>query len=205
MLRDHFSTLLLQYNSNSILVNKLWEEIMGCYQAKNRYYHNLGHLQQILEQVLLLRDKIQDWDAILFALFYHDIIYNPRKSDNEEKSAALAIKRMQELAIPETVIENCRLHILATKQHAEAPFGDSNIFTDADLSILGTSWNVYSSYFKNIRKEYALYPNILYKPGRKKVLNHFLNMKYIFKTVHFRDAYEWQAKQNLQKELSQYT
>ena len=30
---------------------------------------------------------------------------------------------------------------------------DVNIFTDADLSVLGQAWDVYALYYKNVRKE----------------------------------------------------
>ena len=54
---------------------------------------------------------------------------------------------------------------------------------------------------KNIRKEYAIYPDMLYNPGRKKVLQHFLTMDTIYKTAVYRDRYEQKAKENLQREL----
>jgi len=56
-------------------------------------------------------------------------------------------------------------------------------------------------YYKNARKEYAIFPDFVYKPGRKKVLLHFLAMERIFKTDYFFHKFEMQAKQNLQKEL----
>ncbi|EMF71676.1 hypothetical protein LEP1GSC145_0323 [Leptospira interrogans serovar Djasiman str. LT1649] len=29
--------------------------------------------------------RIQDWDSILLTMYYHDIIYDISKNDNEEK------------------------------------------------------------------------------------------------------------------------
>jgi len=75
------------------------------------------------------------------------------------------------------------------------------LFTDADLSILGQSWEVYFTYSKHVRKEYGQYPLFLYKKGRKKVLKHFLDMERIFKTDHFFELYEKHARVNLQREL----
>lgn len=54
-----------------------------------------------------------------------------------------------------------------------------------------------------VRKEYSIYPDLLYKPGRKKVLQHFLQMERIFKTQVFYDKYETQSRRNLEKELNQ--
>jgi len=66
---------------------------------------------------------------------------------------------------------------------------------------LGQPSDVYEQYCGQIRKEYSIYPDIVYKPGRKKVLIHFLNMEKIFKTSFFYDKYELQARANLESEL----
>ena len=139
--------------------------------------------------------------AVLFSLYYHDIIYNPLKTTNEEKSAAFAENRMQMIGVPQMTIENCVRQILATKKHLLSIDNDTNIFIDADLSILGQPWNVYANYYMQVRNEYSLYPDLIYKPGRKKVLQHFLQMERIFKTDVCFTTFELQAKENLQKEL----
>ncbi|MGB1315039.1 MAG: hypothetical protein ACPG4Y_03410, partial [Chitinophagales bacterium] len=134
--------------------------------------------------------------------FYHDIIYNALKANNELKSAELAKKRLIQLSVNNSTITHCFNHILATKNHTKSINDDTNYFLDADLSILGKPWDTYSLYIKNIRKEYAIYPDLIYNSGRKKVIQHFLNMENIFKSNFFIDKYELKAKQNLKKELS---
>lgn len=148
-----------------------------------------------------MKHEIQNWDCILFTLFYHDIVYNSLKSDNEEKSAETAEKQMKKLSVAYDTIELCKKQILATKSHDISTNSDTNYFTDADLSVLGQSWETYLSYCKNVRKEYSIYPDFVYNAGRKKVLNHFLAMNRIFKTTFFYEKFELQAKQNLLKEF----
>ena len=134
-------------------------------------------------------------------MYYHDIVYDVLKKNNEERSALLAEKRLTVLQIPRKSIESCTRHILATKAHQTNEDPDTNFFTDADLSILGSDWDAYNTYRHQVRKEYSVYPDILYKPGRRKVLQHFLQMERIFKTDPFFDKYEGRAKFNLEKEL----
>ena len=148
-----------------------------------------------------VKSEIQNWETILFTLFYHDIIYNSIKSDNEEKSAELAEKRMKQISVSNDIIELCKKQILTTKSHIKSTDSDTNYFTDADLSVLGQNWETYLLYCKNVRKEYSIYPALVYNPGRKKVLNHFLSMDRIFKTDFFYNKFEKQAKHNLQKEI----
>jgi len=200
LLQQTFIQLLSSYTNNDTLVNKLWNEIEENYSGKKRHYHTLQHLQHLLTQLQAVQANINNWNTILFTLFYHDVIYHASKSDNEEKSAALAKERMREIGVEKQIVDACINQILATKSHTISTNSDTNYFTDSDLSILGQPWQVYEQYYKNVRKEYSIYPNILYKPGRKKVLQYFLQMQRIFKTNYFYQQFEIQARQNLQQE-----
>jgi predicted metal-dependent HD superfamily phosphohydrolase len=201
-LKQTFQNLLANYTSDENLVEKCWTEIEKNYANKKRHYHTLQHLGNLLLQLTEVKNSIQSWDTILFTLYYHDVIYNPLRSDNEEKSAKLAVQRMKKLAVPAQIIELCQEQILATKSHGKSSNNDTNYFTDADLSILGQDWDTYSQYYQAVRKEYAIYPDLIYNPGRKKVLQHFLSMQGIYKTAFFINKFEVTAKLNLQKEIS---
>jgi predicted metal-dependent HD superfamily phosphohydrolase len=202
VLKETFKELLKNYTDNSGLTNELWTEIEKNYSSKKRHYHTLQHLDSLLAQLTEVKGEIQNWKTILFTLYYHDIVYNSLKSDNEEKSAELAEKRMKQILVSDSSIELCKKQILATKSHIKSMDSDTNYFTDADLSVLGQSWETYSLYYKNVRKEYSIYPDFVYNPGRKKVLLHFLSMDSIFKTAYFHDKFEKAAKKNLQSEIA---
>lgn len=204
MLKDTFFELLKKYTNDDKLIESLWHEIQSAYTHKSRYYHTLSHLENLLHQLSEVKSKISNWDAVLFSLYYHDIVYNSLKSDNEEKSAVLAEKSMQQLNVPEEIKEICREQILATKSHQVSTNSDTNYFTDADLSILGAPQEIYTQYFKDVRKEYSIYPDFVYNMGRKKALKHFLTMERIFKTYDFYQQYEEQAKINLQNEIDTF-
>ena len=201
MLKETFIKLVLRYTDENQLAIELWDEITANYSDQKRHYHTLQHLNNLLNQLIFIKDEITNWDTILFTLFYHDIVYNVLKSDNEEQSAEFAEKRMIQISVPKQLIENCKSQILATKNHHSNSDSDTNYFMDADLSVLGQGWETYSEYYKNVRKEYSVYPKLVYNPGRKKVLKHFLEMVRIFKTDYFFIKFEQQAKYNLQKEL----
>ena len=203
MLRKTFTELIGHYTLDKALINKFWNEVEANYSKKNRYYHTLQHLDNLLEQLNEIKVEIKDQHAVLFALYYHDIIYDPLRHNNEDKSAALAEKRLKQIPVPETIIEHSKTIILATKNHLLSGDNDTNIFTDADLSILGSGWNEYLVYSKQIREEYSIYTDLVYYAGRRKVLQHFLDMERIFKTNYFFERLEAKARQNLQMEFGQ--
>lgn len=90
---------------------------------------------------------------------------------------------------------------MATKQHAATCDPDTAYFADADLSILGSDRAAYLDYAGRIRREYRSYPDLLYKPGRKKVLKKLLALPAIFQTTWFRNLYEENARENMLHEL----
>ncbi|MGG9963991.1 HD domain-containing protein [Ferruginibacter sp. SUN106] len=201
MLKETFIRLIGSYSTDDRLAKQLWQEIEDNYTNKKRHYHTLQHLENLLPLLLQVKDSIKDWNTILFSFYYHDVVYNALKRTNEEKSAEFARIKMQLIGIRQPMIEKCVQQIMATKDHLVSGDTDTNFFTDADLSILGQPWEIYELYFKNVRKEYSLYPDLIYNPGRKKVLQHFLQMERIFKTDFFFNKFELQAKENLQREI----
>ena len=201
MLKQTFLDLVAPYDTDAAGL-MLWKDLETRYTEKYRYYHTLHHLAQMLGQLNEVKTEIADWPVVLFSLFYHDSIYNTRKKDNEEQSAAYATSCLKRLNLPAVSIEKIGVQILATKSHKLSTDPDTNLFTDADLSVLGADWLSYSDYTRQIRKEYALYPDLLYKPGRKKVLLHFLEMPVLFKTPHFFNRFENQARENMSRELA---
>lgn len=200
-MREVFIHLVQKYSADTTLIDKWWTEIEKNYDEDGRHYHTLVHLENLYRQLMSVELEIVDFDTILWSLFYHDIVYKPTQNDNEERSAAIAKERLTKIGYPPALTEKCVRQILATKGHTISQESDTNIFTDADLSILGQPWETYFNYFKQVRKEYSIYPDLVYKVGRRKVLIHFLEMDRLFKTKTFYEKFEGEAKRNIRGEL----
>lgn len=198
---DIFLHLVNKYSNNNELATNLWLEIFTKYSESKRHYHTIDHIEAIITDLNEVKDKITDWDTTLFAVFYHDIIYKASSSSNEADSAKLAMKRLSEFGYPAEKITKCANMILATKQHELSEDNDRNFLIDADLAILGRTQYEYQKYSEQIRDEYSLYPDFMYNSGRKKTLQHFLQMEAIYKTKHFFKKYEKQARININSEL----
>lgn len=202
MFESIFKEVLHEISATGPFASQLWTEINTQYSTKGRFYHNVSHLDQVIEQLLQVKHEITDWPIIVLSVAYHDIIYKPGRKDNEEKSAELARGRLAVLGLPEAALAKCKQQILFTKTHVRADDLDTNFFTDADLSILGSESDTYARYARLIRQEFRRYPDLLYTPGRRNVLRHFLGMHSIFKTTYFQNKYEKQARVNIANELN---
>ena len=195
-------SLASRYASDSSTIESLFNSIVEHYSAKNRAYHNLSHIQSLLSLSESLMDKIQNRDALYFAIWFHDVIYDTKRSDNEEKSAEFAVEALAGLGVPERTVATTREMILATKHHrADDLSWDMKAFLDLDISILGAPEEIYKEYSRAIRKEYSWVPGFLYRKGRMKVLNDFLERERIYNTEEIRARYESQARHNIAEEV----
>ena len=198
-LKEIYSDLLSNIGFSANEIQQNWLALEKAYSKKSRHYHNLTHLKQMIASFETYCDQLQNPNEILFAIFYHDFIYSASKKDNELKSAEYALA-----VLPENVDLNKQLvfdAICATQQHQQNEIEDINWLIDFDLKILAKDWEDYKIYFEQIRKEYRIYPDFLYKPGRAKALKHFLENEFIFQTDEFRGLYEEKARTNIEKEI----
>ena len=199
-LQEIYSELLSNIGFSANDIQKNWTDLEKAYSRKSRHYHNLTHISAMMESFKTYRDKLDKPNEILFSIFYHDYVYKSSKKDNELKSAEFALS-----ILPENISFDRQLvfdAICTTQQHQHNAIEDINWLIDFDLKILARDWEDYKIYFEQIRKEYSIYPDFLYKPGRAKALKHFLENEFIFQTEEFRGLYEEKARMNIEKEIS---
>ncbi|AOC95946.1 hypothetical protein BB050_02852 [Flavobacterium anhuiense] len=202
-LKEIYSDLLLNIGFSANEIQQNWLDLEKAYSKKSRHYHNLTHLKEMIASFEIYKDKLQNPDEILFSIFYHDFVYSASKKDNELKSAEYALSILSENStINKQLVFDA---ICATQQHQQNAIEDINWLIDFDLKILAKDWDDYQIYFEQIRKEYRIYPDFLYKPGRAKALKHFLENEFIFQTNEFRNLYEEKARINIEKEISLLT
>jgi predicted metal-dependent HD superfamily phosphohydrolase len=186
----------------------VWEKLRQAYTETARPYHNLTHIGALLDWAERFQAQLQHYDAVRFAIWFHDAIYDTHQYDNEERSAALAGQQLQRLNVPADTIRAVEQMILATKTHqaegVDIPWlADTRWFLDFDLSILGSPPAVYRAYSQAIRREYGWVPDPLYRRGRRQVLEGFLMREQLFLTEQLRAQLEAQARANLRAELAE--
>lgn len=183
---------------------RIWRGLATAHGADGRFYHNLNHIQHALDIANQLQDVAVDFTAVQLALWFHDVVYDPRRSDNEAQSAAYAERVLRPLGVPDAMLTTVSDLILATKSH-EAPRPDPNIFVilDADLAILSAPPEQYDAYARAIRQEYSFIPEEQYVVGRTAVLQKFLARSPFYFTDWMRERGETAVYQNLSRELAE--
>ena len=180
-------------------------ELGAVYAAADRHYHGLAHIEALLRLADVHAMTIGDHDAVEAAIWFHDAVYDTRRSDNEEKSAQLAAGRLAGIAAPDRLARIAAM-IRATANHAVPDFGegtpesatqDCALFLDFDLAVLGSPAAEFANYEAAVRREYAWASERLWIAGRRAVLEHFLARPAIYATAQFRASHEAAARRNL--------
>ncbi len=198
----NWSELLRNFNISQTATEQTFNKIVESYSTPNRYYHNLQHIHHVLEVIQTLESQTEDLKTVQFAAWFHDIVYNTKAKDNEEKSGDRAVELLSSLSIPSDVIKNVKRLILTTKNHCASTSNyDAQVLLDADLAILGSSANEYSKYTHAIRQEYIWVPEVEYIAARKQILENFLQRENIYFTELMQQTKEKIARTNLEIEI----
>lgn len=184
------------------VVDRTFAMLAQRHGERGRHYHTLGHVRALLDLASEFGSRLADARAVQFACWFHDAIYKSRKQDNEEQSALLATAALGRLRVPAPTIERVAAMIRATKGHdATGLDEDGRWFLDFDLAILGADAAVYAEYQAAIRREFRWVPAMLYRRGRREVLEGFLRREQLYFTAPMRERCEAQARTNLAAEL----
>lgn len=184
-------------------LDKLERMMRADYAGPGRFYHNLDHLDDCLAKLDSVPELHSEERRLLrFALLWHDVVYDPGRTDNEERSARRSEHELREAGVDSAEAAEVRRLILLTRGHRVEP-GDrlGALMVSIDLSILGAEPNVYGRYSDAIRREYAHVPEDAYRAGRRSVLQNLLAANPIFPDPAFAAKYEARARPNLAREL----
>jgi predicted metal-dependent HD superfamily phosphohydrolase len=198
VLRRKWHDLLRTWSVDHTLADRTFEEIQEHYTGPGRFYHTLDHIQNMLEIVESLGSNAQNLNAVKLAAWLHDVIYDSKASDNEERSADYAERLCEKLSISEG--PRVAALIRKTKTHDAGEDADAQVLLDADLAILGASESEYWDYAEMIRREYAWVPEADYRQGRRRVLQSFLSRPRLFHLLHHLEA---SARRNIAAEIAQ--
>jgi predicted metal-dependent HD superfamily phosphohydrolase len=196
-LRRQWRDLLHHWAVDPIRANEKFKEVSSFYREAGRFYHTLDHIGEVLHSVDALASKARFPEMVKLSAWLHDVIYDSKASDNEERSARYAEKLCEEFEIPEGRV--IAAMILKTKTHDAEGDTDAQILIDADLAILGATETEYRAYAQKIQQEYAWVPQDRFNEGRRRILEGLLARPRIY---HWFSHLEGPARRNMAAEIA---
>ncbi len=178
------------------------DNLLSRWSEPQRRYHTVAHLAAVLDRIDELAEHADDLPVVQLAAWFHDAVYRPDRSENEERSAALAERALPELGVGAARTAEVARLVRLTVTHDPAPDDpDGEVLCDADLAVLAGSPDAYAAYAASVRDEYAFVPDTDFAAGRSAVLRQLLALPRLFRTPQGYDRWEHLARRNLATEL----
>jgi pantetheine-phosphate adenylyltransferase len=143
------------------------------WSEKTRFYHSTDHLIQIIQDIekdsRFKHLNVYEKQALLLAAFFHDVIYDPKREDNEDKSIEYFIRsyKGKDVKMLDKVCD-----LIETTKHRKKPIDNlKQIFWSADNAKLRGRFEDLKKNEELIRKEYSFVPKNEYKEKRIKFFN----------------------------------
>ena len=178
-----------------------WQQLATHYNEPHRHYHTLDHVAACLGWLDHYRHLAADPLCLELALWAHDVIYDPRATDNEARSADWFAQEFADSDLTDQQRARVQELILATIHPHPPTDPDMALLQDIDLSILGADAELYDRYEGWIRQEYDFVPGAAFRKGRSAVLESFLDQGVIYHTAELREKLELPARENLCRAL----
>jgi len=178
------------------------DNLLARWSEPQRHYHTVDHLTAVLNHIDVLEEHAADPDLVRLAAWFHDAVYQPDRSENEERSAHLAERALAEAGLTPAATAEVARRVRHTDTHSpEADDLNGQVLCDADLAILAAPPEPYAAYTAAVREEYAFVPDDAFRAGRAAVLRQLLGLPRLFRTPHGEREWESRARHNLATEL----
>ncbi|MFD5129422.1 HD domain-containing protein [Streptomyces olindensis] len=178
------------------------DNLLTRWREPQRRYHTVAHLAAVLDRVDVLEEYARDPDVVRLAAWFHDAVYLPDRSENEERSARLAERALPEAGVPAAKTAEVARLVRLTIDHDPADDDpDGQVLCDADLAVLASPPSAYAAYTAAVREEYHFVPNDAFRAGRAAILRRLLALPRLFRTPYGAAEWEATARYNLRSEL----
>jgi predicted metal-dependent HD superfamily phosphohydrolase len=179
----------------------LLNALIARYSEPHRAYHNLRHIEECFAALAHAAHLAERLPEVQLALWFHDAIYDPRASDNEQASAELAHESLIRSGADAESANRIHELIMATRHEAPVEPVDARLVSDVDLAILAAPTARFLEYQAQIRLEYSWMPKAEFQRRRTSILRGFLERTSIYQTEWFAARLENAARANIAREL----
>jgi predicted metal-dependent HD superfamily phosphohydrolase len=199
-LARRWSALSRRLNASDGPAQAWFDGIMRAYAEPHRHYHTIAHVAQVLAALDAL-PPAREPDEVKLAAWFHDLVVDPTRDDNEERSAQAAGRALGEMGLAPPRVDRIQQLVRATALHEAGADRDAALLIDADLAPLAVDWGAFQVNSKAIRREFAHLSDADYRKGRAAFLRSLLGRGRLFQTEAMRAACEAPARANLASSL----
>ena len=182
---------------------EIHQRLTNAYSEPQRHYHTLFHIEHCLSLFDQCKSLVENPDALELAIWFHDVIFEPGKPDNEARSAELyqslsaAVHRADFRALVG------RLIIATLHDGGSLEDSDAGYMVDIDLSSFGLPWEDFLRDTQDLRNECSHLNDAEYYQRQGDFRASLLSRPRFYLTDYFYQRFEQQARDNLSRYFAQ--
>lgn len=181
----------------------MWDALEAMYQVPARGYHSLRHIGECLAVLDGCTATLHDRAAVELALWVHDCVYDSKRHDNEERSAAVGNAVCSALGLGEARTRVVHQLVMATKHSGAALSGDAAVMVDIDLSSFAAGWERSQEIVRGIREEYGWVPEEEFRKGRLAFLRGLSARAFLYYTAWGQGQFEGKARETIARQIEE--
>lgn len=178
--------------------DQLWRQVEAHYQQTHRHYHTLNHIAHCLRQLDAAAELIERPDLVELAIWFHDLVYDNERRDNEAQSAKF-FRQVSEDKLPEQDIDRVARYILTTTHINPTDDRDCQFMVDIDLSSFGRPWEEFRADSSALRDEDSGLSDPEFYAAKLRFLETLSRRETIFQTRFFSERLETTARENIRR------
>lgn len=152
-----------------------YNTLLSMWNESHRSYHSQTHLVDLIDDINEMKSTLseKEYEKLILCALFHDIIYDPSKFDNEERSAEFFINCCSDKKNPDVL--EVKEMILDTKTHT-ANNKLSSLFNKLDMKVVEGNIEDLKMWESGIKEEFVpVFGLENYKKGRLQFLNSLLD------------------------------
>ena len=167
----------------------------------HRKYHTYAHCTRVAnfasDYAINTKGMEQYANVLYVAGIWHDAVYIPGRSDNEEMSAQALLALHPQMTYEADLIRKTTIndHLSDAVTHESDPI--LSILLDADLISLSDPWETFVQHQRDILEENGVSVNFLNRSAE--FLTKFLCKEHIYRVPDIRLVYEKTARENISR------
>jgi len=177
--------------------DEIYQRLIDGYQEPERHYHTLAHIEQCLGMFDQCKSLAREPDALELAVWFHDVIFEAGKPDNEKRSAQLYLQLSDGVHDASTRGLVDRLIMATLHDGSSLADHDAIYMVDIDLSSFGLSWEEFLQDSQNLRRENADLSDAEYYRKKANFQNFLLAKERFYLSDYFAERLETRARANL--------
>lgn len=181
----------------------IYQRLVDGYNEPQRHYHTMAHIEHCMAMFNECKSLVENADALELSIWFHDVIFEPGKPDNEARSAELYLEYSDGVHAADLRELVARLIMATLHDGSSLEDSDAAFMVDIDLSSFGLCWEAFLKDSGDLRAENPGLSDAKFYRNKAEFLTKLRARERFFLSDFFYPRFEQQAHRNIDRYFEQ--